>query len=306
MRATALFFLYLTLCLALAAALTCPLVQSGWIGFEPPGVMGRLTQLFALLGLWPLLSWMGIANRTALGYGAGRGLMLRAVGRGWLLGVLTLVLPALALLLAGVLRPQPAPSWEYLLGKSTQALFGGFAVALLEETFFRGVLWSAVRRTGGGLSAALWTSALYALAHFMKPHALPDGVVCDGAGAWQLFAQVFTAGVPGRDLDALAALFGAGVLLALVRQRTGHIGWCIGLHAGWVSIIQTTRRVTQPDPDSPFAFLVGSYDEFIGLAVAAWVGLLILAYWYWTRPRTGGLTEFRHAASGGCRPGADG
>lgn len=306
MRAVSIFFLYLTLCLAIAAALTCPLVQTGWIGFQASAVMGRLTQLVALLGLWPLLRWLGLAERGALGYGVARGVMLRAVALGWLLGALMLLPPVLAFLGAGVLVPQPIPSWGYLVDKSTQALSGGIMIALLEETFFRGVLWGAVRRTSGVAAAALGTSALYAVAHFVKPHPLPDGMTCAGAGGWQLFAGTFSEGVHGHDLDSLAALFAAGVLLGLVRERTGHIGWCIGLHAGWVWLIQTSRRVTEPNHDSPFAFLVGCYDEIIGWAMAAWVVAVILVYWYRSRPGAVELTEFRPAASGGCRPGADG
>jgi membrane protease YdiL (CAAX protease family) len=115
----------------------------------------------------------------------------------------------------------------------------------------------------------------------MKPAGLPEGMALDWSGALFMFIQVFVAGLDWQDLDSVATLFLAGLLLALVRERTGHIGWCIGLHAGWVWVIQTTRKVTDPNPESPLAFLVGSYDSFLGWLVLAWIALVVVAYWRW-------------------------
>ena len=74
----------------------------------------------------------------------------------------------------------------------------------------------------------------------------------------------------------MVALFLVGVLLGLVRERSGHIGWCIGLHAGWVFVIQVTRQLTDGNEASPYAYLVGDYDGIIGWAAAGWIGLLAL------------------------------
>ena len=76
-----------------------------------------------------------------------------------------------------------------------------------------------------------------------------------------------------------------GVFLALVREGTGHIGWCIGLHAGWVFVIQLTRRLTDGNPSSDLAFLTGDYDGIIGWLAMAWIGLLAAGYWRWSRRR---------------------
>ncbi len=72
MRTTAIFFAYLFLCLALAALLTYPVMQTGWVDYEPQRVMGRIAQVCILLGLWPFLKRMGFDNRVALGYGVQR------------------------------------------------------------------------------------------------------------------------------------------------------------------------------------------------------------------------------------------
>jgi len=291
-RTTAIFFAYLFACLALAALLTYPLMQTGWIEHEPQRVMGRIAQLFILLGLWPFLKRMGFSNRAALGYGVARREFVRAMVRGWLSGVLILLLLAAALLLLQVRVPD-LPT-DGLVADITErvitALIAGFLIGLLEETFFRGALFGAVRSRNGLRSAVFWSAALYALLHFMKPHELPAGVAFDWSGVGIMFTQVFTEVPQWRHVDSMLALFLVGVFLALVRERTGHIGWCIGLHAGWVLVIQVTRRLSDGNEAATLAFLAGDYDGVIGWLAAAWIGLLAWAYWRWSaaRVRTSG------------------
>ena len=77
-------------------------------------------------------------------------------------------------------------------------------------------------------------------------------------------------------------MFTAGVLLGLVRERTGSIAFCIGIHAGWVLSIKMTKEVTVLDSTAPTAFLVGGYDNIIGWAAAAvLVVATMVALWYW-------------------------
>jgi len=289
MRETGTFFLYLFACLVLGALLTYPLLQTGWIPHDPHRVMGRVAQVFILLGLWPFLKAMSLNDRQALGYAASRPRFLNALWRGWLLGVALLSVLTLTLLLLEIRLPaSAADGWLFgLVEMSIQALIGGLLIGLLEETFFRGALYSVARRSGGVSSAILWSSALFTLVHFMKPHALPAGEAFDWLGVWQLFVRVFTDAFQWRHLDSMAALFLAGVLLGLVRERSGHIGWCIGLHAGWVFVIRMTRRLTDvhPSPDAPLVWLVGDYDRVIGWLAAGWIGLLALGLRSFTRKR---------------------
>lgn len=277
---TAAFFGYLLAALLLAVVLSVPLMQTGWIDYEPQRVMGRLAQVFILLGLWPFLRLTGAANRQALGFSPARSRFLRALRSGWLLGVGILGALVATELYLGVRVPDPdgVPVLS-LLEKALAALIGGLLIGLLEETFFRGALYSSIRRRAGIAPAAGWSALLYALVHFLKPHALPAEVVFDWAGAWTMFSHVFLGLFQWQHLDSLVALVSAGVFLALVRERTGHIGWCIGLHAGWVFVIQVSRRLTDGNDSSTLAFLVGQYDGVIGWLAALW--MLLLAWGYW-------------------------
>jgi membrane protease YdiL (CAAX protease family) len=280
MRTTALFFGFLLLCLILAALLAVPLVETGWLDYPPQRVMGRLAQIAILLGIWPLLRHLRLANKVDLGYGIPRPGFLRAVASGWGLGVLILLGLVLALIWLGIRVPDPDPGrWSWILGKALQALIAGMLIGLLEETFFRGALYAAIRRREGLVPAIFWSSALYAVLHLMKPSALPPGTPFDWAGAWTMFSGVFLDVFQWRHLDTLLSLMMVGIFLAVVRELTGHIGWCIGLHAGWVFVIQVTRRLTDGNPDSGLAFLTGDYDGVIGWLALTWMGALTLVYW---------------------------
>lgn len=284
MKDTGVFFLYLFACLVLGALLTYPVMQTGWVDHDPNRVMGRLAQVFILFSLWPFLKYVGLNDWSALGYGIARPAFLRAIARGWLAGVAILLVLALALVALQVRVPDAVGEhWlADLFKKALQALVGGLIIGLLEETFFRGALYAAIRRRSGIASAVFWTAFLYSLLHFMKPHPLPAGTIFDLAGAWQMFVHIFTGVFQWKHVDSMAALFMVGVFLGLVRERTGHIGWCVGLHAGWVLVIQVTRHLTDGNEVSPYDYLAGSYDGMIGWLAAGWVGLLAFGYWRFT------------------------
>jgi len=292
MRATGIFFAYLFVCLILGALVAYPLIQTGWIPQDPHRIVGRAAQVVILLGLWPFLVVMGLGDRASLGFGAPRPRLLRALWRGWLLGVATLAILAAWLLALEVRLPDAGAMARglSLVEKSLQVLAGGLVTALLEETFFRGLLYSAIRHdtkgapadnrtlTGGAFQAIFWSSLLFALLHFMRPHPLPDGVPFDWAGALQMFVQVFAGVFQWKHVDSMVALFLAGVLLALVRERTGHIGWCVGVHAGWIFVIGITRLLSDGNGASPHAWLAGSYDGVIGWLAALWLASMILVF----------------------------
>lgn len=275
MRPTALFFSYMLGCLVLAAALCIPLLDSslarGWLAEEDPQrVLGRLAQLLMLLGLWPFLRWQGLAQRAPLGLGKPIEQLRRETMRGWLLGALMM---AAIVILLGVSGARVLETWSLgwllnLLKTALRALVAGLLIALLEETFFRGALFSAIRRGAGLAQAAGWSAALYAVVHFMKPHGLPPDMSADALGVAWMVTSVFTGLLDWRNLDSLIALWLAGVLLALLRERTDGIAFGIGVHAAWVFVIQTSRRLTDGVEQADWAWLAGDYDGVIGWLAA--------------------------------------
>jgi membrane protease YdiL (CAAX protease family) len=173
--------------------------------------------------------------------------------------------------------PGSTSAWLLLVLKG---LGSGIAVALIEETFFRGAMQGALQRIGAVRTALLAVPVLYAAVHFLGratsvPHDQVDAL--SGFVALGGFFSGFAA--PMRILDAFVALWLVGVLLALVRWRWNNLAGCIGLHAGFVTVIAVFRRVTSPAADSPYSFLVGQFDGLLGLWVAALTAAACLVVW---------------------------
>jgi membrane protease YdiL (CAAX protease family) len=266
MRSFLLFVGLLAASLIVAAAVTYPawwLVST--VSIEPVHrVMNRVAMLFALIGLIVLTRRLGLASREATGYGLPRREFVRQLALGWLCG-LALMLPLVFTLLG----------LDVILG----AIVSGLVVAFVEETFFRGVLFTAVARTSSVIAAVVTPSLLYAALHFLggKLRLAPDEVSwLDGFTVLGRLFERYTE--PLTFVDSFVALAMLGVLLSLVRLRTGAIAACIGLHAAGVATIAVLRDVTIVDRGSEYAAIVGSYDGVIGWAALAWFSLIGTAY----------------------------
>lgn len=281
------FLIYALGVFASAALLAFPawsLAQEAGLGSVPFNKLCfRLLEAFALIGLWPLMRYLGLKSAADWGFGPGRVPAKEGLGlaRGFLAGVLLLAF-IVAVLLAAETRSMRAEfSWqpEAVVSLALEAAAAGLVIALIEETWFRGALQRAVDARFGAGAAMVSIALLYALVHFIRPDV---GVPADEVG-W-LSGMIVIAGAFGRFpdagiLDSLAALFAVGILLALVRHHTGRIWECIGLHAGFVAVIRMTRKTTEIQPDSPHAWLAGAFDGVIGWLGLSVFALAAVAYW---------------------------
>jgi membrane protease YdiL (CAAX protease family) len=279
-RTFALFVALLALALIAAAALTYPAwLLVGTVSVEPVHrVMNRLAMLIALVGLVVLTRRLRLSHRSALGYGLPRGQFLRQLGLGWVAGI-GLMLPLVALLLVFDVRQiKPGIDGE-LPPMILQGLLSGLVIALIEETFFRGILFTAVARTSGARAAIIAPSILYAALHFLggKLRVPPEDVSWEHG--FHVLSRLFERyAQPLAFIDSFLALVALGILLAFVRLRTGAIAACIGLHAAGVCMIFILRDTTVVDSSSQLAGVVGTYDGVIGWAALVWFAVIGVAY----------------------------
>jgi membrane protease YdiL (CAAX protease family) len=211
--------------------------------------------------------WRRFLRRTLIGLAAGAALMLVAILPLFLLGVREWSDRA----------PATIPDWSLL---ALKGLGSGLAVALLEESFFRGAMQGALQRLGAIRLALFAVPVYYAAVHFLgRAASVPAGEVdaLSGFVALQGFFSGFAE--PARILDACVALWFVGLLLALVRRRWGDLAGCIGLHAGFVTAIAMFRKVSAPVPGNDWAFLVGSFDGLLGWWIVLLTALACLAVW---------------------------
>jgi membrane protease YdiL (CAAX protease family) len=285
MRAFALFVALLAGSLLLAAVLTYP---AWWlvslISIEPVHrVMHRIAMLLALIGLVMLTRRLGLSDKESLGYGLPRRQFLRQMGVGFVCGI-GLMLPLTALLLGLDIR-EVKPGFDgQWLGLIAGGILTGVTVAFIEETFFRGVLFTAISRTSGVAAAVIAPSVLYASLHFLggKLRVPPEDV--SWVHGFEVLSKLFERYVqPLTFADSFVALAVLGMLFALVRLRTGAIAGCIGLHAAGVAFIAVLREATRLNPNTEYAVLVGSYDGVIGWAALVWFAFIAATFVFLSR-----------------------
>ena len=285
MRAFAVFTGFLACCLLISALLHYPLylLLDGLLELPAHKQVPRVAKLIALPGFFLLIIWLGLYHRKALGFGLPRPVFLHQIFIGWLYGIAILATLSAVLIGLGVRTLDPIGD-EFLfdlLKTLISGLVGGLLIGLIEETFFRGAMYQAIRRNGPAVSAITFSALLYTAVHFIDPVRLSGPV--DWFSGLQILGGAFWQLGDWATLDSFVALFVVGLFLGMVREQTGNIAYCIGLHAGWVLIIKCTKKFTSNNHGSEWAFLTGNYDGITGYLAAIWLLLLILFYWLYRR-----------------------
>lgn len=237
-------------------------------------VANRVGMLALAVGFVVLSRRLGLADRASLGYGLPRRRFLVEAGIGVALGIATMLPVILLLFTLGLRDLKPAAPGFGIATLALAGLGSGLVVALIEETFLRGAMYTGIARQSGARAAILATALIYAATHFIGRYKIPaaDVDALSGfallGGAFRSFAQ------PLGIADAFLCLTGVGALLGLVRRYTGNIAACIGLHAGWVCVISVVREISTRHPGHAYDGLVSGYDGVIGWLVLAWIPVI--------------------------------
>jgi len=271
------FFWFLGLLLAGFAAMAL-FAYPAWLLLHPHfnfpfhRIAGRIGMLALLIGFVSVARRLGLADRASLGYGVARRVFIREFLLALVLGVLLMLLVVAVMLGLGLRSWQPDVelTTTALAAAALQALGSALAVALIEETFLRGALFSGVARESGAGRAILLTAVLYAATHFIARYRIPAELVVPTSGLAMVRGSLEAFVAPLSIGDAFLALFAVGVLLAAIRAATGNIAACIGLHAGWVWVMLLVRATSIPDTSRRMSFLLSAFDGFVGWLVLAW------------------------------------
>jgi membrane protease YdiL (CAAX protease family) len=195
------------------------------------------------------------------------------------------MMPAvLTMFVFGLLKHAAQPphyGWVHLI---VGGVLTGLTVAFIEETFLRGAMLTAIKRESGARVAIALTALTYAATHFFGRYRVAPADVHAGSGLDMLTHILGMFARPYHILDAFLCLLAIGVLLGMVRVRTGNIAVPIGLHAGWVAVIYVVRAATDRNPDAAGSWMLGEFDGFIGWLVLAWTLVLGATLCWWYRP----------------------
>ncbi len=242
----------------------------------------RIGMLALLVGFVLVARRLQLADRASLGYGLPRRAFLREMSVGVALGVASMVAVVGLMSVLGLLewRTDAHIGSAALLQLIVLRGLSGLAVALIEETFLRGAMHTAIQRESGTRAAVLLTALFYAATHFFASYRIAPEQVTPGSGLELLAGTLHLLLAPAQIADAFLALTAVGVVLGLVRAATGNIAACIGLHAGWVWVMLVAHELLQPARDAPLAFLLSRFDGFVGWLVLAWTLLLAWPLWH--------------------------
>lgn len=289
MRAALWFLAAILGTLLLAALLAWPVWQVAQ-ALQPEWpfhrVVSRFWQLLLLAGLVLAVRRLGLQDREDWGYGLARSRFMRHLCAGLAIGLATMLPMTFAMQALGLLELRPDFSATLLLNGIASGALTGLAVAIVEETFFRGLMFRAVFRESG-LAAALGSTALlYSAIHFLARARIPHAQIGWDSGIALLGSAFSRFAAPSAFVDSFVTLLLVGLLLGLVRHRTGSIAAGIGLHIGWVWVIKSTTSVTDLDAGARWSFLVGPFDGYTGWLVAGWAALMLAVAWGrgWLRP----------------------
>jgi membrane protease YdiL (CAAX protease family) len=254
-----------------------------------PWAFHRVASRIAMLALVAVLAMLcrhlNLKQRRDFGYGLPRRRFLIVSLLWGTIGFVTAGVGA-AFLLATRLRvptPEFVPSaWNFARIFLT-GLGSGIAVALIEETFFRGVMHTAIERESGPWMAALLTAPLFAILHFFAKVRIPAAEVGWGSGFDLLYLSFAPLGHPALVFDSFLSWVVVGSILSLTRVLTGNIGVAIGLHAGWVVVLRMLQESTVSGSSPAYSAWVGRFDGLLGYWLLPW-GIAIAAVLWLARP----------------------
>ncbi len=287
MRAFAWFVAALLLAAAALAVFAYPgYLLAAHLGAWPfHRVAGRIAMLILALELVWLARHLGIRSKRDFGYGLPRRRFVVQAALWALAGTATAAAGA-AFLLDARLRvaapgfvPAPATLAHLLAG----GLASGIAVALIEETVFRGALHAAIARESGTAAAVLLTAPLFAVLHFFAKASIPPAELGWHSGTDLLVRSFAPLGAPSVVGDAFLAWLAVALVLSLTRVLTGNIAVAIGLHSGWVLVLRVLQESTVRGSSPAHAVWVGRFDGLLGYWLVPWAAAIGAALWFTRR-----------------------
>ena len=244
-------------------------------------VASRIAMVLLIVLLAMLCRHLNLTHRRDFGYGLPWRRFLKVSLLWGVMGIATAGLGA-AFLMATDLRVQ-APDFVASVGSFARIFLIGFAsgvaVALLEETVFRGVMHTAIESESGPWMAAILTAPLFAILHFFAKAKIPAADVGWGSGFDLLRLSFAPLSHASLVFDSFVSWLVVGLILSFTRVLTGNIAAAIGLHAGWVVVLRMLQESTISGNSPAYSAWVGRFDGLLGYWLVPWGVAIASALW---------------------------
>ena len=207
--------------------------------------------------------------------------------RGLVLALALWIILVVAMSGLDVFTPFFTRSLQVSIGRILTALLSAVAVGILEEIFFRGIIFKGLLEDWKKPLAFVFASLFYSAVHFIKP--AKKFILSDLeplAGARHVIDSFHSFLDPVSLFPGFFGLFLLGMILCYAFFRTRSLYLCIGIHAGLV-FGRKTLTLFGDYRDKDLGWLFGESDPKFVSGVATWIVVLSLGFvLYWiTRKR---------------------
>ena len=203
----------------------------------------------------------------------------------FLVAILTIGFITVLQYFAGFRHYKP-DTWSHILSRVAVALLSALIVAVMEETIFRGLLFSFFKTRFRSMYSAIFTSLIFASLHIFSldhftgsiKHAQATFAGTDPLAGFQHMALFlkplceWQVVIPG-----FIGLFICSLMLCALTMKTGSLWPAIATHWGWVFTIKVTGRIWPYDKEAAAAtglqWLLG--EKFVATGVLGWIIVLI-------------------------------
>ncbi len=275
MRAIFVFFLFVVLAFLVGAVLAYPLKllldPALALAFRKYLTYATLISGLIISGIY--LQLYNLLSFKAFGYNGKFITFLKGMFNGFAYGLSIMLLIEIILFLLGIheidnTRNYTLASVSLLLGK---AVIMGLLIATVEESIFRGALFTGLYKQTGAVIATLFSSLMYAAVHFVRYMDLPANTDIGWFTGLSMMPEAFRRFHEWSILDYFLTLFIFGVLLALLRLKHKSIAACIGVHTGIVMLIKVSDYATNRTYGGTYDYLVSQYNSTFG-----WISFIVI------------------------------
>lgn len=245
-------------------------------GFKFERILSRLIMVFSLAAILFFIRhhWRDLFKQGLTWDRLGSFPLL---SRGFLIGFMTLgLLTATEVALGG---RSYIPNWDGAFEvslKMLQYFLVSLLVGFIEETFFRGFLYSKIRGRLPVWGSLLAVNSFYAVLHFFKGGGIPIPAQPTVADSFRILLHLVD---PLKNPAELAPTFFGllffGGILSYCYLKTGSLYFSIGLHAGCVFFLKVDGWFIQSVPQAS-ALIFGDKNLYSGVIGFCFFAVLFL------------------------------
>lgn len=242
-------------------------------------ILTRLTQIFLLLSIFPMMKYLRI-DKVALGFPSWW-VFLKQLPQGFGLGFIVLTPVFIVLSLLNINQIDYKQEWvvDLLVKNAIMYLLIALLISVIEETLFRGMVLVGLKKKLPVQVAIFLTAIYYAGLHFLIIKTNLSVQDINFFSGFRLLGEAVSNLLNLNNLPAFFALLMVGIFLGILRtQVTSSLGLCIGCHTCWVWQIKMNKKFFNTDFSSEYHYLVSSYDGVIGPLVTGWLLVVVVGY----------------------------